>query len=107
MLQKESNKVFIDLYAFEERLTMDIDIEMANHFTSTWPESIFRLHRMCALPKPWGRVTLSDMELVIHGNGQRIAQILPPGPKYMAALFQHFGLKIVAVYEDLIPPKNS
>jgi arylamine N-acetyltransferase len=45
--------------------SIDDDIEMANRFTATWPLSIFRLHRMCSLHKPWGRITLSDMELAI------------------------------------------
>jgi len=104
VLQKETRNSFLDLYAFNEaELTLDIDIEMANHFTSTWPQSIFRLHRMCSLPQPWGRVTLSDMELTIHRDGQSLSKTLPDGPQYISALAEHFGIEIDAIYEDMVP----
>jgi N-hydroxyarylamine O-acetyltransferase len=104
VLQRKAGDGFIDLYAFDENeMTLDIDIEMANHFTSTWPASIFRLHRMCALHAPWGRVTLNDMELAIHRDGQSKARTLPPGPQYMAAVAENFGIHLDARYEDLAP----
>jgi N-hydroxyarylamine O-acetyltransferase len=108
VLQKESQNHFLDLYAFDEsEKTLDVDIEMANHFTSTWPASIFRLQRMCSLPHPWGRVTLSDMELTIHRDGQSVQRTLPAGPEYMAALKEHFHIDVDANYEDLLPLGNS
>ncbi len=104
VLQKESQNLFFDLYCFDENeLTLDIDIEMANHFTSTWANSIFRLHRMCSLPHPWGRVTLSDMELTIHRDGQSLSKALPAGSSYISALAEHFGIDMDARYEDLAP----
>lgn len=106
VLQKESAGDFVDLYSFNvHEMTLDIDLEMANHFTSTWPSSIFRLSRMCALPKPWGRVTLSDMELAIHNAEGVVRRILPPGPAYLEAVTEHFGLRLDARYEDLAPLK--
>ncbi len=104
VLQKESNDAFIDLYVFNENeLTLGIDIEMANHFTSTWPDSTFRLHRICALPKPWGRVTLSDMELAAYRDGKGVGRMLPPGTPYMEAISDNFGINLDAAYEDFIP----
>ena len=103
LLQKESNGSFINLYAFDDNeLTLDMDVEMANHFTSTWPSSVFRIHRMCSLPKSWGRVTLSDMELTIRRAGQSTSQKLQPGPQYMSAIEEHFGISLNAVYADFI-----
>ena len=58
---------------------------------------------MCALPKPWGRITLSDMELNIYQDGQSVSRILPPGPEYMAAIAEHFGIKLNAEYADFAP----
>lgn len=108
VLQKETRDLLLDLYAFNENeLTLEVDIEMGNHFTSTSPVSIFRLHRMCSLAQSWGRVTLNDMELTIHRDGQSIRRILPPGPEYMAAISKHFGIDTGAMYEDLLPLKNS
>ena len=39
VLQKESGGTFVDLYTIKDRLTLDTDIEMSNHFTSTYPGS--------------------------------------------------------------------
>lgn len=104
VLQKEINKAFEDLYVFnEDERTIDDDIEMANHFTATWPSSIFRLHRMCSLHKPWGRVTLSDMELTIHRDGHSRKKALPPGRAYLEAIEEYFGIRLNAAYEDLAP----
>jgi N-hydroxyarylamine O-acetyltransferase len=104
VLQKEAQDIFLDLYAFDESEKMlEADLEMANHFTSTWPASTFRLHRMCSLPYPWGRVTLSDMELNIHRDGQSVQRALPSGPEYIAALAEHFGIHIDAKYEEFLP----
>ncbi len=104
VLQKEINGIFADLYAFnEDELTTDEDIEMANHFTSTWPPSFFRLHRMCSLHKLWGRITLSDMELIIHRDGISEKTTLPPGRQYLEAIEEHFGIRLNAAYEDFAP----
>ena len=103
VLQKQAGDEFVDLYAFDENeVTLDIDIEMANHFTSTWPESIFRLQRMCALPTSRGRVTLADMDLTIHRDGVSTSRTLSPGPQYIAAIREYFGINLDARYEDLL-----
>jgi N-hydroxyarylamine O-acetyltransferase len=103
MLQKESNDTLVNLYVFDENeLTLDMDIEMANHFTSSWRSSIFLMHRMCSLQKSWGRVTLSDMELTIHRDGQSLSRTLRPGPQYMDAIEEYFGISLNAVYTDFV-----
>ena len=103
-LQKKVGDKFIDLYAFdEEEITLGIDIEMANHFTSTWPESIFRLQRMCALPTSRGRVTLADMDLTVYQDGEIMSRTLPPGTQYVEAISDYFGIRLDARYEDLSP----
>jgi N-hydroxyarylamine O-acetyltransferase len=108
VLQKESGDAFLDLYAFDEKeTTTDIDIEIANHYTATFPDSIFKRQRMCSLSKPWGRITLADMELTIYRDGQSSRHILPPGPSYMDAVSQHFGINLNANYEDFIPLGHS
>lgn len=102
VLQKSSPGGFFNLYTFQDLPLLDADIEMSNHFTSTWPDSIFRTHKMCAFPKPWGRVTLTDMELTINRDGRIIRRTLPAGPIYMDALVEHFGLALDAEYEEFI-----
>jgi N-hydroxyarylamine O-acetyltransferase len=95
ILQKATQGEFLDIYAFDEdELTLDIDFEAANHFTSTWPASLFKLHKMCALPNPGGRTTLLDMELTIYKGDQIMKRDLNPGPDYLAALAEHFGIDL-------------
>jgi N-hydroxyarylamine O-acetyltransferase len=104
VLQKKTKEVFLDLYSFNENeLTLESDIETGNHYTSTSPASIFRRQRMCSLPQPWGRTTLTDLELTIHRSGQSTNLMLEPGPAYITALARHFGIEVDAKYEDLTP----
>jgi N-hydroxyarylamine O-acetyltransferase len=71
VLQKKTKEVFLDLYSFNQNeLTLESDIDTANHYTSTSPASIFRQQRMCSLPQPWGGTTLTGLELRIHRNGE-------------------------------------
>ncbi len=108
LLRKHAEDGFFDLYAFDQdEVTLDADLEMANHYTSTWPESIFRLQRMCALPAHWGRVTLTDMELTIYRGGEITSRTLSPGSEYMSALTEHFGIDLNMNYEDLSPLKSA
>jgi N-hydroxyarylamine O-acetyltransferase len=107
VLQKETQNSFLDLYSFNENeLTIELDIEIGNYYTSTSPASIFRSQKMCFLPQPGGRTTLTDMELTIHRGGQSISRTLPPGPEYIAALASYFGIDVDAKYEDLAPMGN-
>ena len=104
VLQKEINDTFEDLYVFnEDEPTIDADFEMANHYTATWPLSFFRLHRMCSLHKPWGRITLLDSELTVHRNGHSVKKALQPGHQYLKAIEEHFGIRLNATHEDLAP----
>ena len=104
VLQKEMQSQFLDLYAFrEDELTLKIDLEMGNHYISTWPDSVFRLERMCSLAQPWGRITLSNMELTIRRDGQSGSRLLAPGPEYMSAIAEHFGIHLGTRYEDFVP----
>ncbi len=102
VLQKESRGNWLDLFAFRDQRTLDADIEMSNHFTSTWPGSLFRIQKMCVLPKTWGRITLTDMELTFHRDGRSTGRTLTPGPSYMDALAEHFGLILDTKFEDFI-----
>ena len=102
VLQKESRGEFIDLYTIRDQLTLDADIEVSNHFTSTWPGSFFRAQKMCVMPKTWGRITLTGMELTFHRDGRSASRTLSPGSPYMEALAEHFGLVLETEYEDFI-----
>ena len=74
---------------------------------ATWPLSFFRLHRMCALHKTWGRITLFDREITVHRNGHSVKRNLPPGRPYLEAIEEHFGIRLNAAYEDFAPLSSA
>jgi N-hydroxyarylamine O-acetyltransferase len=68
-------------------------IEMCRYH-QTSPASSFTRKRICTLATPDGRVTLSDLELIVAAHGQRIEQVLPDELAFQAALRQHFGIEL-------------
>jgi N-hydroxyarylamine O-acetyltransferase len=58
-----------DLYSFTLQEQLPIDYEVANHYTSTYPESLFRHHLMVSLPSQGGRQTLRDRRFVLYAAG--------------------------------------
>jgi len=102
-LQKESDAGWLDLYVFTEEPTIQADIDIANHYTSTHPLSSFRLRRVAARLEPWGRVTLHNMTLTTFRNGHEEAATLDPGRAYMDALVEKLGLDLRASYDDFMP----
>ncbi|MBA3581480.1 MAG: arylamine N-acetyltransferase [Gammaproteobacteria bacterium] len=102
VLQKESHGQWLDLYTFADETTLPVDFIMANHFTSTWPDSPFRKRRWLALAQSWGRITLINFNLTIYRDGNIENIILPPGEDYIQALQQYFGIRLDAQYSDFM-----
>lgn len=103
VLEKEAPDGWQGLYGFAEETTLPVDIAVANFVSSNLPTAPFVRFRMCARPAPWGRVTLQDMELRLHRDGATRVERLPPGPPYIAALAEHFGIELDADYGKLRP----
>lgn len=55
---------WVDLYVFTLEEQYPIDFVVANHFTSTWPESIFRKQPVVQLPGPERRLMLWNRTLI-------------------------------------------
>ena len=62
------------------------------HFHQTSPESHFTQKRLCTLATSNGRVTLSDMKLIITENGNRQERMLASDDEWREVLRKHFGL---------------
>jgi N-hydroxyarylamine O-acetyltransferase len=103
VLQKLIAEQWTDLYAFELTTTLPHDFEMANFFMSRYPESYFRLNRVAALQRTWGRVALLNFSLSIERDGESTTRELAGGTEYMSALAEHFGIELDERYEDLMP----
>src|SRR5215213_3064404 len=66
------------------------------HYHQTSPESSFTRKRVCTLATPAGRITLSDLALIVTAHGERTEQILPDDSAFQAALREHFGIDLAA-----------
>lgn len=64
------------------------------HYHQTSPASHFTQQRICSRATPEGRVTLSDMRLIITDNGQRQETVLQNQEEYRHALQEHFGIDL-------------
>lgn len=62
------------------------------HYHQTSPESSFTRKRLCSRATPEGRITLSDMKLVITRDGQKEEQMLSSTEEWRVALHRHFGV---------------
>jgi len=64
------------------------------HFHQTSPESHFTQQRICTLPTPGGRITLSDLKFIRTRNGKREERLLNHEREWLAVLEKDFGVKL-------------
>ena len=86
--------VFSDYYAFTLEPQYPVDIEVANHYTSTHPNSIFRRTVTAQLTKPHQRTTLRNQRLEILRGDDRHEVTLPDEAAIFASLRNEFGLDL-------------
>jgi len=70
------------------------DFEIRCRYHQTSPESSFTQNRICTRATPQGRVTLSEMKLIVTENGQRTEQVLLSEEGRERALQEHFGIRL-------------
>jgi len=58
------------------------------------PESSFTRKRVCSLATPDGRLTLSDLQLIVTSNGQRAERQLNDEDEFQLVLREHFGINL-------------
>jgi len=78
-------------FTFQPRQLIDF-AEMC-HYMQTSPESHFTQKRICSRATPEGRVSLSDMRLIITTHGQRQERELT-SQEYKSALGEYFGIDL-------------
>ncbi|CUU26077.1 N-acetyltransferase (plasmid) [Duffyella gerundensis] len=59
------------MYRFHQRACEAVDIVVANHFVSTWPQSHFRHHLLMARIIDGVQVNMSDWRQTTHGETRR------------------------------------
>ena len=107
VLQSLHGEGWSDLYAFTLEPQHAVDYEMANHFTSTHPESRFRRTVTAQLAAPSVRRVLRGRELVVD-EGSAVTRRTIDGPdELLAVLDESFGLRLPAGTKlpPLAPPQ--
>ena len=70
------------------------DYEEMCRYHQTSPQSHFTRGRICSRATPDGRVTLSEMRLIITRNGEREERELTDEEEYAATLSERFGINL-------------
>ncbi|MBD0345057.1 MAG: arylamine N-acetyltransferase, partial [Coleofasciculus sp. Co-bin14] len=70
------------------------DFAQTCHYNQTSPESIFTQQRICTIATPKGRITLSDMRLIITEQGTRQERLLDSQDEYKSMLQNYFGINL-------------
>jgi len=63
-------------------------------YHQTSPQSSFTRRRVCTRATRDGRITLSDMRLIITSKGERQEQLLANEQEYRSALRDYFGIDL-------------
>ncbi|MGA9751580.1 MAG: arylamine N-acetyltransferase [Acidobacteriota bacterium] len=93
VLQSLRDGSWLDLYAFTMEPQHEVDYVVANHFTSTYPESRFVRTVTAQLPTPEVRWVLRGMELV-EDRGERLTtRALSGEEELLSVLGGTFGLR--------------
>jgi N-hydroxyarylamine O-acetyltransferase len=64
------------------------------HYHQTSPESIFTRRRACTRATEDGRITVSEMRLIITAHGEKQERELGSHEEWAAALLEHFGVEL-------------
>lgn len=64
------------------------------HYHQTSPASSFTQKRICSRATPEGRITLSEMKLIVTNQGQREETTLASEQEWLKTLEEHFGIRL-------------
>lgn len=92
LLQLASGDDWVDMYWFTLEPQAAIDYEVANHYTSTHPQSRFMLGLTCALTTAAGRVTVRGNEVVRRRGADVEREVIESGARLLEVLANELGL---------------
>lgn len=96
VLQARLDEGWMDLYAFTLEPHHPVDLEMANHYTATYPESPFRHHLLAQRIRPDRRLMLVDRDLTTRTAAGTESRRLTDAGAVAAALAGEFGIAVPA-----------
>jgi N-hydroxyarylamine O-acetyltransferase len=94
VLQSWQDGAWSDLYAFTREAQYPIDFEMANHFTSTYAESIFVRSMTAQLLTPTGQYILRNREFQVLRGDTTARRTITDDDTLLVILAEHFGLEL-------------
>ena len=92
VLQSKHAEGWLDMYGFTLEPQLLVDYEVANHFTSTHPESRFVKGLTVQLPRPEARTALRNRELSVDDGTTVTARMLADGDAIRRVIAETFGL---------------
>lgn len=103
--EENTNREYLVLQQFSEhkwqshyRFTLQphslTDFTEMCHYHQTSPQSHFTQKRICSLANPTGRITLSDLLLIVTAHEQREERLLKSEEEYQQALAEQFGVTL-------------
>lgn len=92
--EREGRSAWEAQYVFTLRARRFADFAAMCLYHQTSPESSFTRKRICSRATPGGRVTLSDMRLIVTQRGNRRETLLSSRTEYAAVLNAHFGISL-------------
>jgi N-hydroxyarylamine O-acetyltransferase len=96
-LQARLNGAWIPLYRFDRARQLPVDYEMANWYTSTFPNGLFTSNLMCGRPDPDRRYALLNRNFTVrHRDGRVERRTLADAAELHAVLTRDFQGKIPA-----------
>jgi N-hydroxyarylamine O-acetyltransferase len=93
MMQRNDGEDWKAQYQFSLQPHQYADYAEMCHYHQTSPQSHFTKSRVCSRATPEGRITLSDMRLIVTSkNGEREERTLTSEEEYAEALRDQFGI---------------
>lgn len=96
MLERDGGEGWAPQYSFTLDPVWPADLEMANHFTATRPDTRFTTFRIASAPRPDGYVSLIDRTLTTSRMGQSERREIADPEDYRRVLADEFGLALSA-----------
>jgi N-hydroxyarylamine O-acetyltransferase len=94
ILQGMGTERWWDFYSFTLERQYPIDFEVANHYTSTHPESRFVKGLTVQLPTPAARTALRNRELTVDAGGATTSRVMADDEEIRRVLQETFGLPV-------------
>ena len=92
ILQSKHGDEWADMYGFTLEPQQPIDYEVANHYTSTYPESRFVKGLTVQLPTPVARTALRNRQLTVDAGGTTTTRVMADDEEIRRVLKDTFGL---------------